>query len=72
MRILEHPNMDKFICPICGKSDDKSVVLVGINDMKHDNIIEFRQYHLDCIDLTEVNYPEGFRALFQEVKNDTN
>ncbi len=54
MRVFDHPNMTGgFTCPICGTGDDKPVVLIGISETKKGNIMEARQYHLDCIDLTE-------------------
>lgn len=53
MRVFDHPNMDGFRCPICGTSEDKPVVLIGVNGTEDGNIMEARQYHLDCIELVE-------------------
>jgi hypothetical protein len=44
--------MTKFKCPICGKSDDMPVVLVGIAGTQEGHIMEAEQFHLACIDLT--------------------
>lgn len=51
MKIFEHPNMIDFMCPICGKSDDKPIILVGIDGTEDGNIIEAIQVHVDCLDL---------------------
>jgi hypothetical protein len=55
MRVFDHPNMHNFKCPICHTSDDKPVVLVGIGGTESDGNMEARQYHLECIELTERN-----------------
>jgi hypothetical protein len=57
MRVFDHPNMTNFKCPICHTSDDKPVVLIGIQGTKEGNIIEARQYHLECIELLEMDLP---------------
>lgn len=51
MRVFDHPNMSDFVCPICGGSADKPVVLIGINGTQQDRIMEAKQFHLDCIEL---------------------
>lgn len=53
MRTFEHPNKKNFICPICKTQEDKPVVLVAILGTEKDGIVQARQYHLDCIHLTE-------------------
>lgn len=56
MRIFDHPNMVNFVCPICGKSDDKPVCLIpiwGTNSEESKHTFEAHQYHVDCIDLCE-------------------
>ena len=54
MRVFDHPNMTGgFTCPICGTGEDKPVVLVGLAGTEEGDIMEARQYHLDCIELTE-------------------
>ena len=54
MKVFDHPNTyTKFVCPICGTGDDKPVVLIPIDGTEKDGIMEARQYHLDCIKLTE-------------------
>lgn len=55
MRIFKKPNISGgFICPICGSSEEKEVVLIGIQGTENNGNMEARQYHLDCIDLTEM------------------
>jgi hypothetical protein len=61
MRVFDHPNMVDFTCPICKTSDDKPVVLIGIVGTEEDNIMEARQYHLDCLALVECNTPDSDR-----------
>lgn len=59
MRIFEHPNMNGFICPVCGKSDDKPVTLVGISGTEDGGNMEARQVHVDCIDLISYKVIDG-------------
>ena len=70
MKVFNHPNNDdgKFVCPICNKSDDKPVVLIGIKGTKDpiNNVIEARQYHLDCIELIETNI-DGNIFIYQKI-----
>ena len=56
MRAFDHPNMQDFVCPICGSNEDKPVVLVGIAGTQRDRIIKAKQVHLHCLDL--VYYPD--------------
>jgi hypothetical protein len=46
--------MTNFKCPICGTSDDKEVVLIGIDGTEEGNNIKAEQIHLECIDLRVV------------------
>jgi len=59
MRIFDHPNLDGFVCPICGTSEDKPVTLVGILETLHDGIMQAKQIHVDCIDLLYDDYNIG-------------
>lgn len=60
MRVFDHPNMTGgFICPICGKGTDAPVTLIGIRGTERDRIMEARQYHIDCIELTSVQVSDG-------------
>jgi hypothetical protein len=59
MRIWDHPNTsDGWVCPICGTADDKPVTLVGIDGTEKGNIMRAEQFHVDCIDLTTVNFKD--------------
>lgn len=52
MRVFNHPNLStEWKCPICNKTDDKEVVLIGKAGTQKGNIIEAEQVHLSCIDL---------------------
>lgn len=52
MRIFEKPNLsNNWKCPICEKSDEKSVVLIGIRGTEEENIMQAEQFHLDCLEL---------------------
>ena len=53
MRIFDHPTSD-FLCPICGKNDDKPVILAGIAGTEDGNVIKAMQIHADCIDFIVV------------------
>ena len=53
MYLFAHPN-PSFVCPICGTSEDKQVVLIpieGSNNGTH--TYQANAYHVDCIDLFE-------------------
>jgi len=50
VRIFDHPNMAQFCCPICGASEDKPVVLIGIYGTENGRIMESEQVHADCLD----------------------
>lgn len=52
MEIIERPNLDNFVCPICGKSDNKPVTLIPINGTEEGNNVEVKQIHIGCISLT--------------------
>jgi hypothetical protein len=53
MRIFEKPS-ENFVCPLCGTNDERPVTLVSIDGTQEGKIAEARQYHVDCIALTEV------------------
>lgn len=53
MRVFEHPNAEGFVCPICNTSEDKPVVLIGIDGTQEGYNIQARQYHIDCLELVE-------------------
>lgn len=60
MRTFEHPNMDNFKCPICNTSDDKEIVLIGIEGTEDGNNIQAEQIHLECLELRIVSlYPNN-------------
>ncbi len=67
MRVFEHPNLSNFVCPLCSTSRDEPVVLVGVEGTQEGNIMEAHQYHLDCLDLREI---EG-KFLFQKIEPKT-
>lgn len=67
MRVFEKPNMTNFKCPICGTSDNKPVVLVGIDGTQEGYNIQAVQYHLDCIELTQYSGQDGRRFIGQMV-----
>jgi len=72
VRIFEHPNMDNFTCPICGKSDDKPVLLVGISETTDGNLMQAAQFHVDCVHLVSTkvdNDYTGIYMIFKEVPN---
>jgi hypothetical protein len=52
MRAFDKPNLEGgWKCPICGKSDETPVVLIGIAGTEDEDIMEAEQFHLDCINL---------------------
>jgi hypothetical protein len=57
MKVFDHPDMLNFKCPICGKSDDKPIVLIGKQETADENIMEADQFHLECLDLISVQLP---------------
>lgn len=67
MRIFEHPNFGPGVkCPICKTRDDRPVVLVPIHGTRDGSIMEARQYHVDCIELTEMEI-NGMTYVLQQV-----
>jgi hypothetical protein len=40
------------VCPICGKGTPEKTILLPIVGTEKDNIMEARQVHLDCLDLS--------------------
>lgn len=54
MRTFPLPNKIGPPCPICKEHSDKPVVLIPISGTEDGNIMEARQYHLECLDLQEI------------------
>jgi hypothetical protein len=50
MREFEHPNMDGFVCPICGMSADAPVVLIPIQGAEEGDIMQVQQVHSHCVE----------------------
>ena len=51
MNVFKKPNLSGgWKCPVCGKSDKKEVVLIGIAEEEGYNI-KTKKAHLDCIKL---------------------
>lgn len=52
MKIFKKPNLTAgWVCPICGTSEEKEIVLIGIAGTESGNNIEAEQFHLDCLEL---------------------
>ena len=52
MRIFKHANMfGGWECPICHTSEDKPVVLIGIDGTQDGRNEQAEQVHVDCLDL---------------------
>jgi hypothetical protein len=65
MRIFDHPNSEfGFICPICGLSDDKPIVLIPKTWTEENGIAQADQVHLSCIDL-RMSELGGYYAILQ-------
>ena len=59
-RIFEHGNWThNSQCPICGTTEDKKVVLIGIAGTQDGYNIEAVQAHLDCLLDSLRYYPDG-------------
>ena len=66
MRIFEKPNLSNdWKCPICGTSDIKEVVLIGIEGTQEDNNIQAEQFHLDCLNLV---WNKSYEIIYQRVE----
>jgi hypothetical protein len=51
MRVFEHPSPGNgWKCPVCGKPDDKPVVLIAIRGTENGNKAQAEQFHLDCLE----------------------
>jgi len=60
MRIFKKPNLgNDWHCPICGTKAVEEVVLIGVQGTEDGGNIEAKQYHLSCIELTEVTMPDS-------------
>ncbi len=58
MKIFQHANLGgKDTCLVCGKAEDKPVILVGIVGTEEGHNMKARQVHVDCIDL--LYYPNN-------------
>jgi hypothetical protein len=53
IRSFDHPNMENFLCPVCGTKADAPVVLVPIPGTEDGNIMQAKQVHKDCYLLVE-------------------
>lgn len=70
MRVFPEANFGESVCPICGTSENKPIVLVPILGTEDGNNVQARQYHLDCIELCETRDPEsGYTYLMMAFKN---
>ena len=71
MRIFEHFNKEgrQRACPICGKNEDKPVVLVILGDTIEDGLAEAKQYHVDCINLIYNNVGSGQDLIYQNFQS---
>ena len=66
MRIFKKPNLSNdWKCPICGTSDIKEVVLIGIEGTEEGLNIQAEQVHLDCIELT---YDTRIGFIYQKIE----
>lgn len=64
MRIFDHPNMGGgFICPACGTSEDKPVVLIAIDGTEEGRIAQAAQVHADCLDDLRIYKDTGIIAM---------
>jgi hypothetical protein len=67
MRQFDHPNMDGFTCPICGTAEDKPVTLIGIDGTQEGHIMQAKQVHMECLNLTITRRYSNI-LIFQYVK----
>ena len=52
MKVFKKPNISAgWKCPVCKKSDNEEVVLIGIVGTQEGNNIQAEQFHLKCLDL---------------------
>lgn len=60
MRQFEHPNMEGFLCPLCGTNDDEPVFLLGIPGTEQDGLVECQQVHVKCYaEFVMTEYPQN-------------
>jgi hypothetical protein len=53
MRVFAKPNLSNgWKCPICKTSEEKEVVLIGVEGTQEGNNMQAEQFHLDCLELT--------------------
>ena len=65
MNVFKKPNLSGgWKCPVCGKSDKKEVVLIGIEGTQEGLNIQAEQVHLDCIELT---YDKEMGFIYQKI-----
>lgn len=50
---------EKSKCPICGTNEDKECVLIGIHGTQEGHNMEAQCYHLDCIELIQMDKEEN-------------
>lgn len=67
MNIFKKPNLsNNWKCSICGTNEEKEVVLIRIHGTEEEGICQARQYHLDCIDLMEIEIHNKMKALIMQ------
>jgi len=49
---------DNDVCPICGASENKDIVLIQIAGTQKANISQAKQVHLECLVNTVIYYPK--------------
>jgi len=66
MKRFSHMNQSS-LCPVCGRNDDKPVVLIPVDGTKDKDgrLCEAIQLHCDCIALRAKKIKEGVIVLYQ-------
>jgi len=55
MEIIINPNDGGWKCKICGTGEIKPITLIPIEGTQKGNRVEAGVYHVDCINLVEIN-----------------
>ena len=65
MRVFDHPNLSSdWRCPICGEATDTPVTLISIDGTEEGNIVEARQYHVECLELSSKEFIGGGTIIY--------
>ena len=66
--VFGHMNMSgDDVCPVCGKKEDKPVMLVTLDGTQGGNIAQAIQVHVGCLNLSIKTMSTGEKIIYQRI-----